>query len=51
MKAVHAMPGLGRRYARRMARGVDLSDVPLRAPGAPEIEAAREEWEASRARA
>jgi short-subunit dehydrogenase len=46
MRAVHAFPGLGRRYARRMSRRLDLGDVPLRAQGAPEIEAARDEWEA-----
>jgi NAD(P)-dependent dehydrogenase (short-subunit alcohol dehydrogenase family) len=43
--AVHALPGLGRRYARRMARRIDLSDVPVRGAGAQEIQAARDEWD------
>jgi short-subunit dehydrogenase len=47
--AVHALPGLGRRYARRMSRRIDLDVVPVRAAGAPEIEAARAEWEDRRA--
>jgi short-subunit dehydrogenase len=49
LAAVHALPGLGRRYARRMSRRIDLTDVPLRAPGSPEIEAARSDWEERRA--
>jgi short-subunit dehydrogenase len=49
LRAVHVLPGLGRRYARRMSRRLDLGSVPLRAPGAPEIEEARAEWERSRA--
>jgi short-subunit dehydrogenase len=44
MRAVHVFPGLGRRYARRMSRRLDLDDLPFRAPGAPEIEAARARW-------
>jgi short-subunit dehydrogenase len=46
--AVHALPGLGRRYARRMSRRIDLDVVPVRAAGAPEIEAARAAWEQRR---
>jgi NAD(P)-dependent dehydrogenase (short-subunit alcohol dehydrogenase family) len=49
MAAVHALPGLGRRYARRMARRVELADVPVRAAGAAEIEAARDEWDRRKA--
>jgi NAD(P)-dependent dehydrogenase (short-subunit alcohol dehydrogenase family) len=45
LRAVHALPGLGRRYARRMARRIDLTDVPVRAAGAAEIVAARDEWD------
>ena len=44
LRVVHAFPGLGRRYARRMSRRLDLDDVPFRAAGAPEIEAARARW-------
>jgi short-subunit dehydrogenase len=44
LRVVHALPGLGRRYARRMSRRLDLEDVPFRAPGSPEVEAARTEW-------
>jgi len=44
LRVVHAFPGLGRRYARRMSRRLDLEDVPFRAAGAPEIEAARARW-------
>ena len=44
LRAVHALPGLGRRYARRMSRRLDLEEVPFRAPGSPEIEAVRGEW-------
>jgi hypothetical protein len=48
MRAVHAFPGLGRRYARRMSRRLDLGDVPFRAAGSSEIEAARAGWADSR---
>jgi short-subunit dehydrogenase len=46
LRAVHAFPGLGRRYARRMSRKLDLSSVPFRAGGSPDIEAARARWAA-----
>ena len=49
LRAVHAFPGLGRRYARRMSRRLNLDEVPFRAPGSPEIEAARGEWGRPRA--
>ena len=49
LRAVHAFPGLGRRYARRMSRRIDLSDVGFRGPGAPEIESARADWERTHA--
>jgi short-subunit dehydrogenase len=49
---VHALPALGRRHARRMAKRTDLSDTSLRvggSQGAKEIRAAREAWECERA--
>jgi NAD(P)-dependent dehydrogenase (short-subunit alcohol dehydrogenase family) len=49
LRAVHAFPGLGRRYARRMSRRLDLDGVPFRSAGSPEIEAARAEWGSPRA--
>jgi short-subunit dehydrogenase len=48
LAAVHALPGLGRRYARRMSRRIDLTEVAMRASDAPEIEAARAQWEERR---
>jgi uncharacterized protein len=48
LRWVHALPGLGRRYARRAARNADLTDETLRvggSSGAPDIRAARDSWE------
>lgn len=48
LRWVHAIPGLGRRYARRAARNANLSDTVLRvggSSGAADIRATREAWE------
>src|SRR4051794_36059161 len=44
----HRLPGLGRRYARRMARGADLRDEAIRLGGStgdPELRSLRDRWE------
>jgi NAD(P)-dependent dehydrogenase (short-subunit alcohol dehydrogenase family) len=54
LRWVHALPGLGRRHARRAARRTDLNDATVRVGGAygsPEIRAARELWEREHAAA
>jgi uncharacterized protein len=46
----HRLPGLGRRYSRRMARQADLEDETVRLGGStgdPELRAVRERWEAA----
>ncbi|MFL5911277.1 MAG: SDR family NAD(P)-dependent oxidoreductase [Gaiellaceae bacterium] len=48
LRWVHALPGLGRRYARRAARNADITDETVRvggSSGAPDIRAARDSWE------
>jgi uncharacterized protein len=48
----HRLPGLGRRYARRMARRADLRDETVRLGGSsgdPELRALRERWETTQA--
>jgi short-subunit dehydrogenase len=49
LRAVDAVPALGRRYARRAARNADLSDSRFRAGADPELVRQRAEWEAGRA--
>lgn len=52
LRIVHAFPGLGRRYARRAAKGADLTDTTVRTGGslgAPDVRVAREAWEERRA--
>jgi uncharacterized protein len=54
LRWVHALPGLGRRYARRAARNTDLSDTRVRVGGSSgdeAVRAAREAWERQRAEA
>src|SRR3954469_17628103 len=48
MRVVHALPGLGRRHARRAAKATDPEDTAVRVGGSTgddEIRAARERWE------
>jgi short-subunit dehydrogenase len=48
LRWAHRLPGLGRRYARRAARGADLNDTTVRVGGSAgdaELRALHEEWE------
>lgn len=48
LRWVHALPGLGRRHARRAAKRTDLTDTAIRvggSSGSAEIREARERWE------
>lgn len=48
LRWVHALPGLGRRHARRAAKRTDLTDTAIRvggSSGSAEILVARERWE------
>lgn len=50
----HRLPGLGRRYARRMARRADVRDEAIRfggSSGDPELRSLRERWETTQRRA
>jgi short-subunit dehydrogenase len=51
LNLVYALPALGRRHARRVAKQTDLTDTSLRvggSSGSPEIQEARERFEAGR---
>jgi short-subunit dehydrogenase len=53
LRWVHALPGIGRRHARRAAKRTDVTDTEIRvggSSGSAEIRAARERWERERSR-
>jgi short-subunit dehydrogenase len=54
LRWVHALPGLGRRHARRAARATDFDDMTVRvggSAGSADIREARERWEREHANA
>jgi short-subunit dehydrogenase len=53
LRWAHRFPGLGRRYARRAARGADLDDLSVRmggSAGADELQTLREQWQGAHGR-